>query len=282
MIDGPATHSSLRDADVGSLRRTIRLGHYTRHTAGLADGRLQCNLAIVPEAEILDFLRFCLRNPQACPVVGVTDTGNPAFFTLGEDIDLRTDVPKYIVYRDGVAAEQVTDLLALWRDDLVAVALGCSFTFERALMAAGIPVRHIEADTTVPMFRTNRACVTAGPFVGEMVVTMRPIREADIARAIEISGRYPIAHGAPVHVGDPAGLGIADLSRPDYGEPVRIEPGEVPVFWACGVTPQNVLLNARLPFCITHAPGHMLITDVDETAAVPMWQANNPIDQQGD
>ncbi|MDB2407502.1 putative hydro-lyase [Jannaschia sp.] len=265
------TATSLAHADLASLpasdvRAAIRSARYDRHTAGLAAGKLQCNLAILPEAHALDFLRFCQRNPKPCPLVGVSDTGDPMLPTLGADIDIRSDVPRYRVFRDGDLAEEVTDIAPLWRDDLVTVALGCSFTFENALIRDGIAVRHIERDQTVPMYRSNIALTPAGPFKGEMVLTMRPIPADRVADAIAISARFPQAHGAPVGQGDPETVGIADLDAPDWGEPVEVRPGEVPVFWACGVTPQNVLRAAKLPFCITHAPGHMLIADVAEDA----------------
>ncbi|MEO1104763.1 MAG: putative hydro-lyase [Pseudomonadota bacterium] len=264
------THAAARPQQVPlsahAARERIRVGAHTRHTAGLAPGKLQANLAIVPEAVALDFLRFCQRNPKPCPVVGITDTGDPLFRTLGDDIDVRTDVPRYRLHAHGALIDEPTDIGALWRDDLVAVALGCSFTFERALTAAGIPMRHIDEDVTVSMYRTNVALTPAGPFHGNMVVSMRPIPDARVTETIEICRAYPHAHGAPIHVGDPAAIGIRDLAKPDYGDPVIPRPGETPVFWACGVTPQNVLLNARPEICITHAPGHMLITDIDEAA----------------
>ena len=273
------THADLRGADAAVVRHTIRAGHYDRHTAGLAVGRLQCNLAILPEAAALDFLRFCQRNPKPCPVVGISDTGDPMMPTLGRDIDIRHDVPRYRVFRDGVVTEEVTDIADLWRDDLVTVALGCSFTFENALIAAGIPVRHIDEDKTVPMFKTTIPLTPAGVFAGEMVATMRPIPHDRVTDAQEISARFPHAHGGPIATGAPEGIGIADLARPDWGDPVAVRPGETPVYWACGVTPQNVLLNAKLPFCITHAPGHMLIADLPETLDLPIKTQQN---QQGD
>ena len=262
--------------DVPRLRAEIRAGRYTRHTAGLAAGKLQCNLAILPEDVALDFLRFCQRNPKPCPIVGVSDTGDPMLPTLGADIDIRTDVPRYRIFRDGEFTEEVTDISNFWTDRMVTVALGCSFTFENALIANGIPVRHIEQDKTVPMFRTNIALSPAGPFAGEMVATMRPIHKDRLQDAYRISGSFPHAHGAPIAQGDPARIGIKDLNSPDWGDPVEVKPDEVPVYWACGVTPQNVLLNARLPLSITHAPGHMLIADVSETLdATPLNKTRN-------
>lgn len=278
-----ATHIA-KTADLSSLpsdeiRQRIRAGDHDGHTAGLAAGMLQCNLAILPEVFALDFLRFCQRNPKPCPVVGVGDTGNPMLPTLGCDIDIRSDVPRYRVFRDGEFAQEVTDITELWAQDLVTVALGCSFTFENALVRAGIPVRHIDMGRNVPMFRTNIDLVPAGPFSGQMVVTMRPLKADQIDKARAVSAKYPQAHGAPIAIGDPAEIGISDLTAPDYGDPVDINPGEVPVYWACGVTPQNVLKAAKLPICITHAPGHMLITDIAEDAETTIYHDPN---QQGE
>ncbi|WP_308918121.1 putative hydro-lyase [Jannaschia sp. LMIT008] len=264
------THAALSLLPPPQVRASIRAGRYGRHTAGLAAGRLQCNLAILPERFALDFLRFCQRNPKPCPVVGVSDTGAPGLPGLGDGIDVRTDVPRYRVFRDGALAGEVTDIVDLWRDDLVTVALGCSFTFDAALARAGLTPRHVAMDRTVPMYRTTLPLVPAGPFRGGMVVSMRPIPLDRVDAVTAISAAYPHAHGTPVAVGDPAALGIADLSVPDYGEAVDVRPGEVPVFWACGVTPQNVLRHAALPVCITHAPGHMLIADVAEDLGQPM------------
>ncbi|MDA8747203.1 putative hydro-lyase [Litoreibacter sp.] len=265
MPSTPINYADLRTLSSSQVRAEIRSGRYARHTAGLSAGKLQCNLAILPEAVALDFLRFCQRNPKPCPVVGVSDTGNPFLPTLGHDIDIRTDVPRYRIFRDGKFTDEVTDIAALWRDDLVTVALGCSFTFENALIANNIPVRHIEQDKTVPMYRTDIALTPAGVFAGEMVATMRPIHKSRVEDAYTISAAFPHAHGAPIAFGDPAQIGISDLNAPDWGDPIEIRDDEIPVYWACGVTPQNVLLNAKLPMCITHAPGHMLIADVSET-----------------
>lgn len=260
------THADLITASAEQVRAAIRTGSYDGHTAGLAAGNLQCNLAILPERFALDFLRFCQRNPKPCPVVGVGDTGNPQMPTLGRDIDIRTDISKYRVFRNGSLADEVSDIGNVWADDLVTVALGCSFTFENALLRNGLPVRHSETSKNVPMYRTNIDLVPAGRFGGQMVVTMRPIPAVQVAQAYKICSRYPQAHGAPIASGDPAQIGISDLAQPDWGDAVEIKPGEVPVYWACGVTPQNVLLDAGLPICITHSPGHMLIADVAEGA----------------
>lgn len=260
------SHSDLIGASADGVRSAIRTGTYTGHTAGLAAGKLQCNLAILPERYALDFLRFCQRNPKPCPIVGVGDSGDPGLPTLGREIDIRTDVSKYRVFREGALSEEVTDISDVWTDDLVTVALGCSFTFENALVRNGIPVRHLETGRNVPMYKTDIDLVPAGRFGGQMVVTMRPIPAQQVEAARDISRRYPQAHGAPIAVGDPSQIGIADLSAPDWGDAVDIKAGEVPVYWACGVTPQNVLLAANLPLCITHSPGHMLIADVAEDA----------------
>ena len=266
MTSHTTAYSDLKAASAQQVRAAIRTGSYGGHTSGLAAGKLQCNLAILPERFALDFLRFCQRNPKPCPVVGVSDSGDPFLPTLGSDIDIRSDVSKYRVFKDGALTDEVDDISALWADDFVTVALGCSFTFENALARNGIPVRHMETGRNVPMYRSNIELMPAGPFAGKMVVTMRPIPAHQVDQAREISARYPQAHGAPIGIGDPANIGIGDLSQPDWGDAVEVKDGEVPVYWACGVTPQNVLLDAKLPLCITHSPGHMLIADVAEDA----------------
>ncbi len=258
-----------RPADPRQARHLIRNGSHTGHTAGLAPGFLQGNLVILPADAALDFFRFCQRNPKPCPLVGVSDTGNPELSTLGTEIDIRTDIPSYNIFRDGVLTGAVPDVRDLWADDSVAFVIGCSFTFEQALINEGIRLRHWDEDTTVSMYRTNIQTTPAGPFRGEMVVSMRPMTMANAIRAAAITARYPHAHGAPVHIGDPAAIGIDDLARPDFGDPTRVEPGEVPVFWACGVTPQRTVLEAKLPLVITHTPGHMLVTDIPSHDAAP-------------
>jgi uncharacterized protein YcsI (UPF0317 family) len=243
-------------------RQEIRAGRWRRPTAGLAPGYVQANLVIVPAAAADDFLGFCQRNPRPCPLLDVTAPGDPEPRRTAPGADVRTDLPRYRVFRDGRPVEERYDLRALWRDDLVAFLLGCSFTFEEALQRAGLRIRHLDLGRNVPMYVTNRSCEPAGPFAGPMVVSMRPFAPADVPRVEAITARYLLAHGAPVHAGDPAAIGIGDLARPDFGDPVPVEPGEVPVFWACGVTPQVALRRARLPLAITHAPGHMFITDL--------------------
>jgi uncharacterized protein YcsI (UPF0317 family) len=243
-------------------RAAIRAGRWRRPTAGCAPGYLQANLVAVPAAHAEAFRAFCDRNPRPCPLIEMMDPGATAPRRSAPDADLRTDLPRYRIYRDGALAEEREHVRDVWSDDLVAFLLGCSFSFEDAIRAAGITIRHIDLHRNVSMYVTNRPCAPADPFAGPMVVSMRPIAAADVARVTEISRRYPLAHGAPIHAGDPAALGITDLGRPDYGDPVPVYPGDVPVFWACGVTPQAVAAAARLPFMITHAPGHMFITDL--------------------
>ncbi|MFV2053678.1 putative hydro-lyase [Aliiroseovarius sp. YM-037] len=263
-------YQRLRKSALPNLRGEIRSGRYESHTAGLGAGYLQTNLAILPESYALDFMRYCQRNPKPCPLVGVSDTGNPSMFTLGEDIDIRSDVPAYNIYRDGRLESSVSDISDIWADDLVAFALGCSFTFEQALQNAGIPQWHIDNNTTVPMFRSNIDTVPAGPFAGKMAVSMRALDPHRLNEVIEICRLFPLAHGAPVYWGDPAGIGISDVTRPDWGDPAPVADGQIPVFWACGVTPQVAIERAGVPLCITHKPGHMLITDIAEDAEVPV------------
>ena len=251
------------------VRQQIREGKWRQPTAGLAPGFVQANLVVLPRDLAFDFLLFAQRNPKPCPVIEVTDVGSSEPKLSAPGADLRTDVPRYCVYRDGALASEVTDLRSVWRDDFISFLLGCSFTFESALLRAGVPVRHIEEGRNVPMFITSIRCAPAGVFRGPLVVTMRPIPAPLVARAVQISGRYPGVHGAPVHLGDPATIGIRDLQAPDFGDAVTIRPGEVPVFWACGVTPQAVAMQAKPPLMLTHAPGHMFITDLrnEELAA---------------
>jgi len=243
-------------------RLAIRQGRHVGHTAGLARGYVQGNLCILPREYADDFRAFCERNPKPCPLLGVSEPGDPRLPALGADLDVRTDVPAYRVFVDGKPEKDVANLLELWRDDLVTFVLGCSFSFEEALLDAGLPLRYVEQGRNVPMYRTSVDTVPAGRFRGKLVVSMRPFRPADAIRAIEITSRYPRVHGAPVHVGFPERIGIADLSRPWVGDPTEVLDGELPLFWACGVTPQSVVLDARPSLCITHSPGHMLVTDL--------------------
>jgi len=254
-------HSTLTPLGDPAAARQLFRGGLRVPTAGWAPGYTQANLIAVPRELAFDLLLFAQRNPKPCPVLDVSEPGQPTT-VLAPSADLRVDIPAYRVWRDGECVAETTDVTQYWRDDLVAVLLGCSFTFEQALLAAGVPVRHLEEDCNVPMFRTNVACRPAGALAGPMVVSMRPIPAPLVATAVRVTGRYPAVHGAPVHIGDPAGLGIADLSRPDFGDPVPVKDGEVPVFWACGVTPQAAVVASRPAFAISHAPGYMFITDV--------------------
>ena len=244
------------------VRQQARRGELTTQTAGLAPGMVQGNLTILPKSYADDFLKFCHFNPQPCPLIGMSDVGDPMLPMLGEDIDVRTDIPMYRVFEHGECIETCPDISHLWRDDLVAFVLGCSFSFEEAILESGLPLRHIDNDTTVPMYRTNIQAKPAGQFRGSLVTSMRPFTPTDAIRAIQITSRFPKVHGAPVHFGDPAAIGIADIMTPDYGDPPEFRSGEVPVFWACGVTPQAVVENAKPSFCITHKPGSMLVTDL--------------------
>jgi uncharacterized protein YcsI (UPF0317 family) len=262
----------LKSEPTDAVRGQIRGCLYTGHTAGLGKNTLQANLAILPEIYALDFMRFCQRNPKPCPVVGVSDTGNPMMKTLGRDIDIRTDVPAYYVYRDGELAETSHDISGLWRDDSVAFALGCSFTFEHALQKAGLNLWHIDNNKTVPMFATSIPTVSAGPFQGPMVVSMRAIPTKRLEEVVDISNRFPMAHGGPVHIGNPREIGITNIDTPDWGDPAPVRDDTTPVFWACGVTPQAAIMRSKLPICITHKPGHMLITDIPHDAETTILQ----------
>jgi uncharacterized protein YcsI (UPF0317 family) len=247
-------------------RMRIRSGAFTGNTAGLAPGNVQANLVILPADLAHDFLRFAQVNPKPCPVLAISEPGDPSLPTLGRDIDLRTDLPRYRVWRHGELVEEPTDITRLWRDNLIGFAIGCSFSFEAALIEAGLEMRHITTGRTVPMFRTSIQCAPAGVFHGPLVVSMRPLRPADAIRAVQITSRFPSVHGAPVHLGLPEQIGIRDIAMPDYGDAVPVGPDELPVFWACGVTPQAAIAAARPEFCITHAPGSMLISDLRNAA----------------
>jgi len=250
-----------RTEDAISVRLACRAKRLTGPTAGRAPGFAQANLVILPSDVAAAFHDFCRRNPKPCPLLGVSEPGDPRLPALGIDLDIRTDLPRYRIWRDGVLVDEPTDIVDLWRDDLVIFAIGCSFGFEDALQKAAIRLRHIDQGLNVAMYRTNIHCEPAGPFAGPMVVSMRPMRPADAIRAVQITARMPQAHGAPVHMGLPDLIGITDLARPDYGDAVAIHDDELPVFWACGVTPQAAIHAAQQSFAITHAPGCMLVTD---------------------
>lgn len=244
------------------VRSAARSGALVDPTSGMAPGFVQCNLVILPAQYAGDFALFCYRNPKPCPLLGQSVApGDPSLPGLGEGIDVRSDLPKYRQWQSGICTAELTDISEHWQDDFVAFALGCSFSFEEALLAAGLEIRNVTEGVNVPMYRTKVPCERAGPFAGDLVVSMRPMTPQDAIRAVQVCSRFPAVHGAPVHFGDPTAIGILELEKPDFGDPVSIQPGEVPVFWACGVTPQVALEAAQLPLAFTHAPGHMLVTD---------------------
>ena len=244
------------------VRHLIRAGLITGPTAGMCAGYAQANLVILPREFAYDFLLFTQRNPRSCPLLEVSDTGSRLLHTIASNADIATDFPRYRIYRDGQLKEECTDISPFWQDDFVSFLIGCSVSFEAARQEAGIPVRHIEENCNVPMYKTSIPCAPSGIFHGTMVVSMRPIPAALVPKAVLVTGEMPRVHGAPIHIGDPSAIGIHDLMHPDFGDMVTIREGEVPVFWPCGVTPQNVVMASRPPLAITHAPGHMLITDV--------------------
>ncbi len=245
------------------IREQIRSGQWKTNTSGVSSGYVQGNIVILPKKWADDFLKFCQMNPKPCPIVGMSDEpGDFMISSVGENVDIRTDVPSYKVFRDGVVVDEVNDITDIWQDDLVTFVLGCSFSFEEPLIADGLEVRNITEGVNVPMYRTNIECRSAGPFSGTTVVSMRPMTPKDAIRAIQICTRFPSVHGAPLHFGSPEDIGIQDISSPDFGDAVTINDGEVPVFWACGVTPQVALEQAKPPLCITHSPGCMLVTDM--------------------
>jgi uncharacterized protein YcsI (UPF0317 family) len=245
-----------------AARERIRRGEITGHTSGLAAGHVQGNVVILPQALASDFLRFCQVNPKPCPLLAISAPGDPALPILGDGIDMRSDVPRYRVFRKGELVEEPTDVRHLWRDDLVTFILGCSYSFEWALLDDGIRMHHVTQGKNVPMFRTSVQTTPAGPFKGPLVVSMRSFKPADAIRAVQITSRFPGVHGAPVHIGLPGEIGIRDVNRPDWGDAVEVPPDELPLFWACGVTPQAVVAEVKPEFCITHAPGSMLVTDL--------------------
>jgi uncharacterized protein YcsI (UPF0317 family) len=253
---------NIRQLSPKEIRNLIRKGKWDKPTAALAMGYAQANLVILPEKYVFDFLLFCQRNPKPCPLLEVLESGEFRTKFLSLNADIRTDIPLYNIYRKGKLGAQVKDIKKLWKRDFVTFLLGCSFSFEEAMLRAKLPVRHIEEKKNVPMFITHIPCKTAGVFHGPMVVTMRPIPSEQVVQAVQITSRYASVHGAPIYIGEPSAIGIKNLRRPDFGDPVTIKKGEVPVFWACGVTPQAVVMKAKPDLCITHAPGHMFISDL--------------------
>lgn len=257
----PETWEKALGASPVELRRLIRTGAYTAPTSGLCPGYAQANLIVLPKQQAYDFLLFAQRNPKPCPLLEVTETGARQTSICATDCNIATDFPRYRIYRYGELVDEATDVSELWRDDFVSFVIGCSFSFESELVEAGIEMRHNTMGRNVSMYLTNVACRPAGSMSGNMVMSMRPIPYGQVVRATQISGAIPQVHGAPLHIGDPSAIGIDDVSKPDFGDPVDIREGEVPVFWACGVTPQSVVMNSKPPLAITHAPGCMLVTD---------------------
>lgn len=259
------TNSSTADipTDPPKFRELVRTGEFVSPTNAVCPGHLQCNLVVLPQGkESFDFLLFCQRNKKACPLIEVCDVGSPHPHGVAQNADLRTDIPKYCIYRNGELVEEVTDATPYWPENSVAFLIGCSFSYDGELMSAGIPLRSAEQGLNVPMYRSNIPCRSAGCLKGSMVVSMKPISALDVAKEVEITNKYPHAHGGPVCVGCPEAIGIQDLKKPDWGDAVEMGPGEVPVFHACGVTPQSVLMDSKVPFAITHSAGYMFVTDL--------------------
>lgn len=256
-------YSSMSPSEV---RKLIKEQKITGQTSGMCAGYAQANLCILPKDLAFDFLLFCTRNPRPCPILEVGDEGSRLIKTMADNADVATDFPKYRVWKNGILTEERTDISDIWQDDFIYFLIGCSFSFEAELLEAGIPVRHIEEGRNVPMFNTNIELEKAGIFGGNMVVSMRPIPYELVVKAVNVTAAMPRVHGAPIHIGSPELIGIKDISKPDYGDAVTIKDGEIPVFWPCGVTPQNVVMNAKPPLAITHSPGHMFITDVKNSS----------------
>ena len=255
------------------LRAIIRSGEYKGQTAGLSKNMLQTNLIILEKKYALDFMIFCQRNPKACPLVGVSDVGVPFLKTLGDSIDVRTDVPSYNIYKNGKLDSTVHEIKNLWNETLIAFAIGCSFTFEHSLIRHGFTIEHINENKVVPMYKTNIKNIKCGPFGNSMVVSMRIFKKNQVNNVMNICKSFHWAHGKPIHYGSPDEIGILNISKPDWGDaPRSLLEDEVNIFWACGVTPQNAILNSSVPFCISHTPGYMLITDIEEDAEIPILQ----------
>jgi uncharacterized protein YcsI (UPF0317 family) len=252
---------SLARASAKEVRAIIREGKWRGPTSGLSLGSAQANMIVLPKDWAYDFLLFAARNPKPCPILDVTETGDPEPRMIAQGADVRTDLPKYRIWENGALVDEPDDIMSAWRGDMVAFMIGCSFSFENALLDAGIGVRHIEEGVNVPMYVTDIPCVPAGRFSGNTVVSMRPVAHRQVPRAVACTARFPAVHGAPIHIGDPSAIGVADIDRPEFGDPVTIKDGEVPVFWACGVTPQAAVMKSRPPLAITHAPGHMFVAD---------------------
>ena len=255
------TVESLAHTPASEVRAIIRSGGWGAPTSGLSLGYVQANMIILPRDWAYDFLLYATRNPKPCPILDVTEAGNPEAKMIAPGSDVRTDLPKYRIWENGNLADEPGDIKSAWRDDLVAFMIGCSFSFESALLESGIGIRHIEENVNVPMYLTGVPCAPAGRFSGNVVMSMRPIPHNQVVKAATCTARFPSVHGAPMHIGDPSAIGVKDINRPEFGDAVTIRPGETPVFWACGVTPQAAVMKSKPPFAITHAPGYMFITD---------------------
>lgn len=253
---------SVAELAPAQARARIRDGELTGPTAGFCLGYQQANLVALPAALADDFEAFCRANPDPCPLLARTEPGDPQVPGLARDADLRTDLPRYRVLESGLEVTTPAEVLEAWRQDTVAFLLGCSLGFESALLEAGVPLRHVQHGRWLPMYETTVACEPVGAFAGPLVVSLRPLPRHLAQVAADITTPSWWSHGGPVHIGDPAELGIPDLAHPSFGDPPVFEPGDVPVFWACGVTPQLVARAAAPPYLIAHYPGHMLITDL--------------------
>ena len=266
-------YAKAQKLDNNQLRKLIKSEKFKGQTSGLAKNFLQTNLIMLDKSYALDFMIFCQRNPKSCPLVGVTNVGDPFFRTLGKNIDVRSDVPSYNIYKNGELYKLTNNISDLWSEQLIAFAIGCSFTFEHSLIQNGFKIDHIESNKIVPMYKSNIKNKVSGPFKNTMVVSMRIFKKSQVNEVINICQSFHWAHGKPVHVGDPSKIGINEINNPDWGDKPRLLlEDEVNVFWACGVTPQNAILNSDIPFCISHTPDHMLITDIKEDAETPILQ----------
>jgi uncharacterized protein YcsI (UPF0317 family) len=249
------------DISPQELRQLIRSRQWTTPTSGAASGYLQANLVMLPADEAFNFLLFCVRNPKPCPILDVLEPGQSEPI-IAAGADLRTDLPRYKIFENGEFQSDVEDVSDYFDANMVSFLLGCSFSFENAMLAAGLPIRNMEEDKNVSMYITNKPCLPAGPFSAQLVVTMRPMTPEQAVRAVQVTTRFHLTHGAPIHLGDPRKIGINNLDQPEFGDPVTVKPGEIPVFWACGVTSQLAATSAPLPRVITHAPGHMFVSDL--------------------
>ncbi|MFA6938471.1 MAG: putative hydro-lyase [Treponema sp.] len=262
------TDNQYKNSTPREVRKLISEGKITGQTSGMCNGYAQANLCALPKEYAYDFLLFCQRNPKPCPLLEVSDVGSKLLKTSAPGADISKEIPKYRIWTKGMVRTEVTDASSFWREDLVSFVIGCSFSFEYPLIEAGIDVRNISQNCNVPMYVTNIETERAGIFGGKLVVSMRPIPYEKIVKAVTVTARVPRVHGAPIHIGNPSAIGIQNINKPDFGDAVEIKEGEVPVFWCCGVTPQSVVMNSKPSFCITHSPGHMLITDITNASLI--------------